>query len=256
MSGRTVRRWLRIVWVTAGVSITLWMVWNAQAHGVPSTMLESSAAVAVADEDGAIAFRPAGAPTTRPGLIFLPGGAIDPRAYVPFARAIAEAGYPAAIVRLPWRVAPTAGSRAEVWRRIQSVAARWGGARPFVLSGHSRGAALAGRFAHAHPGAVAGLALIATTHPRDEDLSSAAFPVVKILGSRDCVAPADDAHANAARLPPHTQWIVIDGANHAQFGHYGSQINDCSATIERQAQQGQARAAVVALLQAIDGSRR
>jgi hypothetical protein len=37
--------------------------------------------------------------------------------------------------------------------------------------------------------------------------------VVKILGSRDCVAPADDARANAARLPPHTRWIEIAGCN-------------------------------------------
>jgi pimeloyl-ACP methyl ester carboxylesterase len=66
------------------------------------------------------------------------------------------------------------------------------------------------------PGAFAGVAPIATTPPVRRGSVRLAFPVVKILGSRDCVAPADDARANAARLPPHTRWIEIAGGNHAQ----------------------------------------
>ena len=93
-------------------------------------------------------------------------------------------------------------------------------------------------------------------HPRDEDLSAARFPVLKILGTRDCVAPADDSRANGRNLPPSTEWIEIAGGNHSQFGFYGSQINDCSATISRDEQQKQLTTALVAFLTRISTAAR
>lgn len=65
-------------------------------------------------------------------------------------------------------------------------------------------------------------------------------PVLKILGSRDCVASPDDAARNRGRLPASADWQVIDGASHAQFGYYGSQLGDCAAGISRQSQHHQA----------------
>jgi pimeloyl-ACP methyl ester carboxylesterase len=109
--------------------------------------------------------------------------------------------------------------------------------RPIVLAGHSRGAATAGWLASKHGARLGALAMIGTTHPRDEDLSGLPIPVLRLLAEHDCVAPSADARANAVRLPPGTRWVVIPGGNHAQFGHYGSQINDCSATIARDDQQ-------------------
>lgn len=251
MTRNPIRRWIRRIWITGGLLFMAWLVWNAQPHGVPDGLFESSASLVVTTDRDGMRFEPVEAPADRPGLVFLPGGGIDPDAYVPFVRTIADAGYPVSIVRLPWRLAPTQGQRATVWRRILAVAETWRG-RPIVLAGHSRGAALAGRFAHEHPGTLAGLALIGTTHPRDENLSALTVPVVKILGSNDCVAPPDGARANAHNLPATTRWIVIDGANHAQFGHYGSQLNDCSPTITREAQQAQAHDALLELLRLAD----
>ncbi|MPY86825.1 MAG: hypothetical protein GEU99_02790 [Luteitalea sp.] len=98
----------------------------------------------------------------------------------------------------------------------------WGAHRPILLAGHSRGAALAGRFAARHATQLAGLAMIGTTHPRDDDQSTLTIPVLKVVASRDCVAAPDDARANAGRLPSHTRWVEIAGGNHAQFGYYGS----------------------------------
>ena len=248
MTARDVRRWIRRVWIAAGLGATAWIVWNAQAHGVPASALASSASVDVRAGREATLFVPTAAGPDRALLVFLPGGAIDPRAYVPLVRAIAEAGYPAALVRLPFRVAPTEGAREEVWRRIEAAHRALGAARPLVLAGHSRGAALSARFTGRHHDSVDALALVATTHPRDEDLSHLTIPVLKILGSHDCVAPPDDARAHAGNLPAHTEWVAIEGANHAQFGHYGSQFNDCRATIARDAQQSAARDAIVAML--------
>jgi pimeloyl-ACP methyl ester carboxylesterase len=106
-----------------------------------------------------------------------------------------------------------------------------------VLGGHSRGAAIAARFAHRHREDLAALLLIGTTHPRDQDLSALTLPGLKISGSRDCVADLDQSLANRSRLPAHTVWVTVEGANHAQFGHYGPQLGDCRATISREEQQ-------------------
>lgn len=247
MARHPIRRWIRRIWVAAGLLFTSWLVWNAQAHDLPDAVLESSASLRVTTDDDGVQFTPTNVPADRPGLVFLPGGGIAPDAYLPFVRTIAETGHPVALVRLPWRLASTEGQRATVWGRIQRVTEAWA-RRPVVLAGHSRGGALAGRFAHEHPGGLAGLVLIATTHPRDQDLSALGVPVLKILGSNDCVASPDAARANAANLPAGTRWLVIDGANHAQFGHYGSQINDCAATIPRGEQQARAREAILDLL--------
>ena len=39
-------------------------------------------------------------------------------------------------------------------------------------------------------GAVSALALIGTTHPKEDDLSRLSMPVIKIYGSHDGIAPA------------------------------------------------------------------
>jgi hypothetical protein len=79
--------------------------------------------------------------------------------------------------------------------------------------------------------------LIATTHPRDIDLSKLDIPVMKISGSRDGVAGMEDILNNKSKLPPATNYVVIEGANHAQFGYYGFQLGDNKATIGRAKQQ-------------------
>ena len=248
MDRKAIRRWLRRVWVTCGLGLTAWLAWNLQARGVPAAVLVSSDTVQVHAEESVTIFLPAGGSPDAIGLIFLPGGGVDPAAYLPVVRRVADAGIHAALVELPYRMAFSNASRDEVWQRVMRVRTRWGGKRPVVLAGHSRGAALAAAFADRHAAELGGLMLIATTHPRDHDLSRATLPVVKIMGTLDCVAPLDDARANGARLPAGTQWVEIAGANHAQFGYYGSQINDCRATISREDQQRQLHTAIVASL--------
>jgi len=229
------RKWLRRIWVAGGLGFVAWLAWNAQAHGVAPALLASGARVTVADSGGVLQFLPA-PDSGRPGLIFLPGGAIDPVAYVPLLRAVAVAGHPVALVRLPWRMAPTEGSRRVVWERIRAVVTADSGRR-WVLAGHSRGAALAARFVGEGAGRVGGLVLIATTHPKRQSLATVTVPVMKIYGTRDCVAKPAEVLANAGLLPADTRWVPIEGGNHRQFAHYGDQLGDCDATISREAQQ-------------------
>jgi hypothetical protein len=252
--------WVRRIWISGGIVFFAALVWNVQAHGVDAALLESSERVEVARADRSLAFLPVVPPDAAvPLVLFLPGGLIQPKAYVPLARSLADEGMATVIVPLPWRSAPTASTRAELWSRIEAAAARWGRGEPFVLAGHSRGAALAARYAAerspAGGPALSGLVLIGTTHPRDHDLSGASFPILKLLGSRDCVAPTADARANADRLPPHTEWREIAGANHRQFGYYGWQLGDCDATISRDDQQRQVRDAIAAFVRGQEAGR-
>jgi hypothetical protein len=85
------------------------------------------------------------------------------------------------------------------------------------------------------PRGYAALVLVGTTHPRI-DLSSLSIPVVKIGGTLDCVAGRTRAEEAIPLLPAGTEWIWIEGANHAQFGFYGTQLGDCTATIPRDEQ--------------------
>lgn len=244
-------RRLRIVWVTAGLGFSAWLIWNMQSHGVPEAARASSPSVTVAEHDGATLFLPTGVTANHRALVFLPGGGVDPDAYLPVVRAVADAGWPVALVRLPWRMAFSEGAQIEVWRRVTAVRATWGASRPIVLGGHSRGAALSALFASRYPADLSGLLLIGTTHPRDQDLSSLTVPVLKISGTRDCVAGLSASQANASKLPPQTEWMTIVGANHAQFGYYGSQLGDCRATISREEQQRQMREEVLRWLATI-----
>lgn len=55
-----------------------------------------------------------------------------------------------------------------------------------------------------------------------------------------------------ARLPPGTEWVLIRGGNHSQFGCYGFQFGDRFAAISRDQQQSELVAAVVKALRSGD----
>ncbi|MBK8246688.1 MAG: hypothetical protein IPK85_04725 [Gemmatimonadetes bacterium] len=246
------RKWIRRIWVTCGLAFIAWLAWNAQARGVDPALLASSAAVAVTDDGATLRFTPQRlqAPT---GLIFLPGAAVDPVAYVPLLRAVADAGYAAVLVRLPWRAAPTASGQARVWARIAAVQAG-PGPRAWVLAGHSRGAALSAQFAAQAPSGLAGLVLIGTTHPKRISLAALTLPVTKVYGTRDCVADTTATLANASLLPAATHWVRLEGANHQQFGWYGAQLGDCAAAMPRARQHAATVAAVLDALRRARGA--
>lgn len=240
--------WIRRIWLSAGTLFMAWMIWNMQAHGVERDLLESSSDMTVTSHDDMTTFIPSNGDAAAPALVYLPGGAVDPTAYVPLVRRIAESGVPLALVRLPWRMAFSESAQAATWARVLRAHTLLGPARPLVLAGHSRGAALTGTFASVHGSMLAGLIMIGTTHPRDHDLSGLSIPVLKVAATRDCVADLEASQANGHNLPSSTKWVVVEGGNHAQFGYYGFQLGDCSATISREDQHNQTLGAILSWL--------
>jgi pimeloyl-ACP methyl ester carboxylesterase len=177
------------------------------------------------------------------GLIFYPGGRVDARAYAPTARALAEEGYLVVIVPMPLNLAFLAPGRAAQVISTFTKVERW------AVGGHSLGGAMAANFARKNPEAIHGLVLWAAYPADNDDLSDTHLAVVSIYGTRDGLATPDEIDASRQLLPPDTEWIAIEGGNHAQFGWYGSQAGDGEATISREEQQVQVLAATRQLLQ-------
>jgi pimeloyl-ACP methyl ester carboxylesterase len=192
-------------------------------------------------EEGRIVFQPVGAPVDT-GLILYPGGRVDPRAYSPVARAIAEQGYLVAIVPMPLNLAIFGSDRA------QDVIAAYPQIQHWAVGGHSLGGAMAARFAYQHSSVIQGLVLWASYPASSDDLSGQSLKIVSIIGSQDGLGTAKGVEATRSLLPQNTRFVVIDGGNHAQFGWYGDQPGDNPATISRTDQQAQVVAATLELL--------
>lgn len=194
-------------------------------------------------------FRTAGDVPATTGLVLYPGARVDARAYAPAARAIAAQGYLAVVVPMPLRLAVLAPERAK------DVLGAFPNVEFWAVGGHALGGAMAAQFAHDHPGVAHGLVLWAASPPGDADLSAYDLAVVSIYGTADGLMAPDVVEAGAARLPPDTSWVAIEGGNHAQFGRYGPQAGDGPAAITSEDQQAQVVAATAALLARLEGGR-
>ncbi len=240
----TLRRWIRRAFLIWALFAVAWLANSVRTQGVAEEMLQSSPAVSVVDGDTTLAFLPTSSGGTT-GLIFICGSGIAAQAYAPLLRPIAEAGTPVFIVKLPYRFAPLEAHKVAALDRVRAVIAAHPETARWVLSGHSLGAALAARSAHADPAAFAALVLIGTTHPKDDDLSQLPLTVTKVYGSNDGVARPADVRSNQHLLPSQTRWVEIEGGNHSQFGHYGHQLLDGQATVSREEQQAITREALL-----------
>jgi len=241
------RNWFRLIWIAAGLAFFGWLVRGFQLAELPDEMFRAMPEIEI--ERYAVESRFTPRSNARAlGLVFFPGAMVPPMAYDPLARRVAKAGYPVVALHLENRMAFGDSAVDEMMTRTLSKTqrGRW------AVGGHSRGGMLAAEFGYLHPDRVAGLILIGTTHPRDRDLSEFRYPVTKIMGSLDGVAPVAKSMENAHKLPVQTKMVTIQGANHAQFGYYRYQLFDGDAAIGREEQQRQLTRAVVAALEEME----
>lgn len=248
-TGRWRRLWriIRVVWIVAGLASLLWLYDSFNAKGVDESILQSNGLITVVDTDEAISFTPKEAVGSI-GLLFFHGGGVEPLAYAPLIRSVAEKGYRAVIVKLPYRFAPLDSHRQETIRRGRAVIAQLTSVEKWVVAGHSKGGKIATEFVRSDRSSVGALVLIATSHPKDFDLSGLTIPVKKLSASNDGVAPPPLIQSTKQNLPAHTQWVEIVGGNHSQFGFYGPQLGDGTATIDRAEQQRQTLEEILATL--------
>ena len=234
--GRRAWRIIRTIWITAGLGATVifvgWSIVAYRANSSAVAAMRSDSLVTVHAADGRFTFTPRTVPSENATLLFLPGALVDPRAYAPLARVVAQAGYRAVIVTLPRRGAFGGADSPELRARISAVLSERRGNAPIVAAGHSRGAVVASQLAANRGAELAGLVIIGSSHPRDFDLSALSIPVAKIVGTRDGLASPEEVRGNARLLPAHTVWTWIEGGNHSQFGWYGFQPLDRRARVD------------------------
>ena len=248
---RRIRKVIRTIWISFGLLFLLWMANSFRAQGFDQAILESDSSITVEETNHFLAFRPT-ASSQPVGLIFFPGGMVQPEAYAPLARTIAEQGYVVFLVKLPFGSAPLESQQTRVMDQAHQIMDSNDSLQHWLVGGHSRGAAIASRFALSHGDAFDGLILIGTSHPKEAafDLSDSTLKVTKIYASNDGLAsPEEEVEANAIYLPDNTTWVFIEGGNHSQFGYMGNLLGDSAATISREEQQ---KLTVEAILRALE----
>lgn len=231
----------------------LWMTYSYQSRGFPKSVLQSDSLITVSENGETIGFIPI-ENKRKTGFIFYPGGMVDPKAYAPMARRLAENGFAVYIIKLPLGSAPLSGQETDVMDDTRQIMDTDPSIQRWVLGGHSRGAAIASRFASNHSDLFSGLILIGTSHPKDSkfDLSKSGLLVMKIYATRDGLASLSEIEETSKFLPGDTIWIKIDGGNHSQFGYFGTLLGDGRAEISREEQQEVTISAILSMLKDVD----
>ncbi len=247
------RRGLKLALIVVGVAVLLGVIvfvaWGLTPLGPDSEALaamESNGNVTVRDGGDFVSFTPTAiAPVT--GFILYPGGHVDYRSYAPIAQRIADHGYTVAIVKMPLSLAVFGIERAD------DVIAAYPAMRHWVIGGHSLGGSMAASYARTHADTVQGMAFWASYPGSSDDLSATTLKGLSTYGSNDGVLNRENLNATLPLLPPGTTVRVIEGGNHAQFGNYGHQSGDGTATISAADQQAQAADLTAGLLRAVEG---
>lgn len=223
--------------VIATLGFVIWAETPLRAAPEALSALESDSKVSVTVDDY-ITFRPVDTePTT--AFVFYPGGRVDYRAYSVPLRKIAEQGY--LVILLPVRLNLAFFDVNAADKAIGD----YPGIQNWIVGGHSLGGVASSLYAGKKDN-IDGIVFWAS-YPAGDELTNKSIRVLSIYGTRD-MGGMDAFEASRANLPTHTEFVVMDGGNHSQFGDYGFQPGDNEATISRTDQQSQIVDATVEFL--------
>lgn len=234
--GRT-RGLFRGLAALGGIGLAAALLWLAPypAQPVAIDALASSDTVTVTDSRRSAIFEPTDG--AQGGLVLYPGALVDPRAYARHAHDIAEQGYVVAVPKCPYDLALLCIGAAE---RYFTPDIAWS------VGGHSLGGTAASIFVEGSE--VAGLVFWAS-YPQPELSQRTDLVVTSISASQDGLSTPDEIEASRATLPTTTEFVEVEGANHASFGAYGPQAGDGEATLDAEAARAQIVQATVAALE-------
>ena len=203
------------------ISVVGLFIWSKTstypARDIALSALESTDMVTVS-QDKTIVFTPL--ENTDIGLIFYPGGLVEPAAYAPVLHKIAHEGTLVVITPMPLNLAIFNTGAAD------SVIESYPEISTWFLAGHSLGGAAAGIYANTNPAIIDGLALWDSYPPDSADLSENNLTVISIYGTTNGFPNTENFDDQRHLLPVSTEFIPIEGASHAQFGDYGPQKGD------------------------------
>ena len=161
-------------------------------------------------------------------LIFYPGAKVEYTAYLPLLYQLAENDIDVFMIDMPLNCAIFGINKVnDILEQYQY--------EHYYLAGHSLGGAMIANYCSTSTYQFDGLILLAA-YPTN-DLSDKDMWVLSIYGSEDKVVNLTKIEEGKELMPQNYQEVVIEGGNHAQFGNYGNQKGDGTATITTDEQQ-------------------
>ncbi|MCY3415120.1 MAG: alpha/beta hydrolase [Candidatus Heimdallarchaeota archaeon] len=186
-------------------------------------------------------FHPKNVDLTR-GLILYPGGKVDFRAYAPLAHLIAAEGILVIVPEMTLNLAFFSLNIAADIMESYEI-------ETWIISGHSLGGSAASQFVYEHPSVIQNLILYSSYPSSNNDFSEKDVNVLSIYGSEDLTY--DSVESSKYLLPEDTEYVLITGGTHAQFGYYGLQKGDGEPSISREEQHEQIVEVSVAFINSI-----
>lgn len=162
------------------------------------------------------------------GLIFYPGGKVEPEAYEPLMLACAQEGILCVLVEMPFHLAVLDMDAA------QGIPEQFPEVEHWYLGGHSLGGSMACAYLEEHSETYEGVILLGSYSTAD--LSASGLEVLSVWGSEDGVLNRANYEKNRPNLPADFTEVVLEGGCHAYFGMYGPQEGDGSPTISNEEQ--------------------
>ncbi|CAG5080153.1 alpha/beta hydrolase [Parvicella tangerina] len=181
------------------------------------------------------------------GIIFYPGGLVDPHSYINSLDELAiNHKRLVVIVKSEANLSILNTQKGSVVQSSFPEVGKW------VIGGHSLGGSVTCMDVAKNPEKYKGIFMLASYSV--DNLSDLDLPVISITGTNDKVLDWTKFNGNQSNLPPaitvidttdirnnstsaSTVYYSIEGANHAQFGSYGPQDGDGTPTISPKTQQ-------------------
>lgn len=186
--------------------------------------------VRIHEQKDHILFYPEPSKDQKIGIIFYPGGKVEPMAYAPLLEQLTHEGMTCLLLPMPMNLAVFHINAADgVYDQYPDI-------EHWYLIGHSLGGAMASGYDGKHEGKLDGLILLGAYPMERTDT-----PTISIHGS-------EDLGLNMDKFEKTDVIIEIVGGNHAYFGNYGEQEGDGTATITREEQQQQTIEAIIGFI--------
>lgn len=202
--------------------------WSQQTYKPSEELLERVDVTSILDGDDVV-IRASG--EAKAGIILYPGAKVENTAYSYYAKSLAEAGYDVFIPSIFLNFSLLDKGISGKIINENRVIKKW------YVGGHSLGGVSAAMFAKEHENLIEGLILLASYPSEGSNLSASSLDVLSIYAEQDGLTNVRDIEASQHLLPANTQFVEIEGGNHAQFGLYGEQKGDQLATISPLEQQ-------------------
>jgi hypothetical protein len=208
------------------------------ADDIALAAMESTDQVQVSDQPMMLVLVPRVDALNR-GFVFYPGARVDPQAYVPMLKPLAEAGILVVIPKMPLGFAVLGIDRAAEIQAVYPQILCW------AIGGHSLGGSMAAEYVAKFPEEMQGIVFVASYPARNTSLASLPIRGLVISGSLDGLVAAEDVASVETNFPQESEFVLLEGANHAQFGHYGPQSGDNLAEMSAEEQRAKSTQAML-----------